>query len=149
MSYGGIDTLLLQFGRCELEQLAPALDGQEGSLDEARLGAALIRASAEADSYLRVRYAVPVSADGAANPEPLTSFVGDMARYHLSGGDAQESDPIARRYQESLAWLRAVAAGTVDLPFAADNGGGADDNDGLVGDLSGSVAFYPGKRVWL
>jgi phage gp36-like protein len=144
--YGSIDTLTTQFGVEELDQLAPGASA--GQPDGDRLTAALVRASREADSWLASRYVVPVvSADGS-DPQPLTAYVGDMARYHLTGGDAQEAGPINRRYQEALTWLKAVASGTVDVPGATENGVSGDDGDDDALVASGDIAFYPGKRVW-
>lgn len=142
-SYGDLQTLLRRFGLNELLQLAPG--GSEQGLDEALLLDALHRASREADSYLATRYSVPLALAEANGetvwPEPLASFVGDMARYHLTGGDAQESEAITRRYQEALDWLKAVAKGMADLPPPPDGGGGEDDGEGI-----GDVAFVQGRR---
>lgn len=143
-SYGDVQTLLRQFGTNELLQLAPG-DSEQG-LDEALLLDALRRASREADSYLATRYPVPLTpAENSGEivwPEPLASFVGDMARYHLTGGDAQESEAIARRYQEALDWLKAVAKGLADLPPPPDGGGGGEDD----GEGPGDVSFVQSRR---
>lgn len=139
-AYGDVQSLIVKFGIYELRQLAPALDQTEEEdglgLDMPRLDDALLRASREADSYLATRYAVPLSRHGDAWPEPLASFVADMARYHLTGGDAQASEDITRRYAEALDWLKAVAKGVADLPPSPDNGDGGDESGEGVSDVA-------------
>lgn len=137
-SYGSLETLGRQLGHDELLQIAPGPDGE--SLDEALLLDALRRASREADSYLATRYSVPLKVYGEEQglwPEPLTSFVADMAHYHLLGGSARDDEAISRRYQEALDWLKAIAKGLADLPPAPDGGEEDDDEGGGIG----SVAF--------
>ena len=149
--YGSVATLLERFGEAELLQLAPGPEGEgaEPVLDEALLLSTLRRASREADSYLATRYAVPltpaVDAAGAPLwPEPLTSFVADMAHYHLCGGNARDDEGITRRYQEALDWLKAVAKGQADLPPPPDSGAG---DAGGGEDALGGVAFVQcGRR---
>lgn len=115
--YGSLAGLTRQFGEDELLQLAGVPDhaGGYSVLNDQRIEYALIRASREADTYLAPRYRVPLAMDGDDAPEPLKSIVGDMARYHLSGGPAQASEDILRRYDDARAWLRGIAKGEMDL----------------------------------
>ena len=141
--YGSLASLTQQFGEDELLMLAQGPDDNEGNptLDGPRVLIALARASREADTYIAPRYAVPLPVSGD-DTEPLKSFVGDMTRYHLTGGPALESESVIRRYEEALAWLKSVAKGVTDLLLpGADGGDPAEDDDS-------AVQFQPGNRVW-
>lgn len=142
--YGSQSSLAQQFGQAELLMLAPGPDDDEGqpTLDGQRVEDALARASREADTYLAPRYTVPLAVSGDDTPEPLKSVVGDMARYHLTGGAAQSSDDIAARYEQALDWFKAVAKGTADLLLPdAEGGDPAEDADT-------TVQISPGVRWW-
>ena len=142
--YGSLASLTQQFGEDELLMLAQGPADSEGNptLDGQRVLIALARASREADTYIAPRYAVPLPVSGDDTPEPLKSFVGDMTRYHLTGGPALESEGVIRRYEEALAWLKSVAKGVTDLLLpGADDGNPAEDDDS-------AVQFAPGNRVW-
>lgn len=80
--------------------------------DEARLGA-----EGEANSYLAMRYAVPV--DLSASPEAaavLTSFVLDIAVYRLHRRKPPAPADVVRAYAEAVTWLGRVASAMVQLP---------------------------------
>jgi len=142
--YGSLASLTQQFGEAELLMLAQGPDDDEGqpTLDGQRVLDALARASREADTYIAPRYAVPLPVSGDDTPEPLKSVVGDMTRYHLTGGNAQESESIIRRYEEAREWLKSVAKGVTDLLLpGADGGDPAEDDDN-------AVQILPGIRVW-
>ena len=143
--YGSLASLTQQFGNDELLMLAQGPNDDAGSnptLDGQRVLDALARASREADTYIAPRYAVPLPVSGDDTPEPLKSFVGDMTRYHLTGGPALESESVIRRYEEAIAWLKSVAKGVTDLLLpGADGGDPAEEDDS-------AVQIQPGNRVW-
>lgn len=143
--YGSLESMTRQFGLDELLMLARGADDDEGqpTLDGQRVKDALARASREADTYLAPRYAVPLAVAGDATPEPLLSIVGDMTRYHLTGGPAQNSEDITARYEQALDWLKSVAKGVADLllPDAA-GGDPAEASDT-------AVQITPGVRWWI
>ena len=145
--YASLDAMLDHFGPAEMLNLAQGPDDEEGqpTLDGPRVLDALARASREADTYLAPRYAVPLTVSGDATPQPLKGFVMDMARYHLTGGDAQESESIIRRYEEATTWLKSIAKGVTDLllPDPESGAGG----DPVEADDS-AVQFQSGNRVW-
>lgn len=143
--YGTQDSLVQLFGLSELRMLVPGADDEEGqpTLDGQRIEDALARASREADSYLAPRYAVPLAVSGDDTPEPLRSCVGDMARYHLTGGAAQCSDDIAARYEQALGWLKSVSKGAADLLLPGSDGGDPAE------DADASVQITPGVRWWI
>lgn len=101
MSYASRDDLVAAFGETEISNLEAG--GRDSTV-------ALTSAAEEADSYLAVRYAVPVS----PVPEHLKAVVADLARYRLYA-DAADGEPQAR-YTAGIAWLKAVSAGTALLP---------------------------------
>ena len=147
--YGSLAGMTAHFGLPEMLNLAPGADDAEGqpTLDGPRVLDALARASREADTYLAPRYAVPLAVSDDATPQPLKGFVMDMARYHLTGGDAQESESIIRRYEEATTWLKSVAKGVTDLLLPdpdPDSGAGGDP---VEADDS-AVQFQSGNRVW-
>jgi len=129
--YAACQDMREAFGEEEL--LALTDREQTGRVDEDVAGAALVRASDEADSYLAGRYAVPV----APVPPVLVAMVCDIARYRLTGGAAQETDPIAERYRLAIAWLSRVAEGKADLPGVGLPASGGDN-----------IRFATGRRVF-
>ncbi len=129
--YATLQDMLAKYGETE----TVALTDREGAgaPDEAVAAAALAQASDEADSYLAGRYAVPVS----PVPPVLKAMVCDMARYHLTGGQTLETDPIAGRYKLAIRWLERVASGAAELP-----GVGQPPSGGSV------IRFGTGRRAW-
>lgn len=142
--YGSLASLTQQFGNDELLMLAQGPYDNEGNptLDGQRVLNALARASREADTYIAPRYAVPLPVSGDDTPEPLKSIVGDMARYHMTGGPALESESVSRRYEEAREWLKSVAKGVTDLLLPSVDGGNPADAD------DSAVQFQSGNRVW-
>lgn len=142
--YGSLASLTQQFGEDELLMLAQGPNDNEGNptLDGPRVLIALARASREADTYIAPRYAVPLPVSGDDTPEPLKSVVGDMTRYHLTGGPALESESVIRRYEEAREWLKSVAKGVTDLLLPGADGGDPAEVD------DSAVQFQPGNRVW-
>lgn len=132
--YSSPTVFIDQFGMDEAADLAGTADG---TINEARISDALLRASDEADSYLACRYAVPLS----PVPRVLVAYINCMARYHLCGNSyAQDAEPITRRYEAALAWLKNIAKGVADIPnqqppTSPETGGSG-------------IHFYAGKRVW-
>lgn len=83
-----------------------------GVVDEAR-----VAAEGELDSYLAVRHAVPV--DVTVHPELAGVLRGaalDLAEYRLRLRRPPVSEDARRRRDQTIDWLRLIAAGTVALP---------------------------------
>jgi phage gp36-like protein len=96
-----------RFGLVELVQLTDRAN--TGDVDDLILQRAMDDAEAEANSYLRGRYAIPVSpVDGM-----LRAAVADMARYRLY--DEQATEQVTERYNRAVRWLQDVARGLVNL----------------------------------
>jgi len=95
--------------------LAVRISDTEGSgrIEAARLGKALADASAEVESYLAARFALPI-----ATVSPLLEgLVFDIALARLWTGDAPES--VRDRATAATARLRDLAKGLITLPGAA------------------------------
>lgn len=86
---------------------------REASLSPTALDDALADADAEIDSYLGVRYAVPVSPVSAS----ILRIACVIARYRLLGDSA--TDVARRDYEDARAYLRDIAAGRSQLEGAA------------------------------
>ena len=83
-----------------------------GRIDAARLGKALIDASAEAEAYLAGRFQTPLSQPS----QLLTGIVFDLAVARLWLGEAP--DGVRARAAAATALLRDIAKGVVTLPGA-------------------------------
>lgn len=143
MAYATLQQLTERLGETALKQLAP-LAGQAGAMDTVRIQRALDDASAELDSYLAVRFPVPVSGDLPL----LVKATCELAQEDLSRAPSDAVVAAAKRARE---WARAVAQGKATLgsgpagePDAVPTaGGGAQaiapdpvfDADGLRGYL--------------
>ena len=137
--------MLAAFGVDEMEALTLwGLPQSEEPTDAAReqvLENALGRAGSEAASYLAARYPLfrkPALPDGLVVPPVLVNAVCDIARYRLTGGEASETSPIVKRYEQAIAWLRDIAAGRATLTLPED-----EESESLSG-----LAFSSGGRIW-
>lgn len=81
-------------------------------IDEARLGAI-----GEANSYLAVRYAVPVElSEDAESAAVLKSFVLDIAEYRLHARRPPIPEDVIHKRSEAVKWFERIVAGQVRLP---------------------------------
>jgi phage gp36-like protein len=107
VTYATQADLVERFGAEELAQRTNRVDGQ--TIDAVVLGRALADASAEMDSYLARRYALPL----ASTPTVLVRVCADLARYQLCGDKVPES--VRQRYVDAVALLKRLATGEVAL----------------------------------
>lgn len=109
MEYATREDLVDRFSEAEL---APLEDlGNSGSPDAGVSARALSDAAAEINSYLAVRYALPLP----SVPEALVRVACDIARYRL-----HQNAPTAEvkaRYEHALKWLEDVRDGRAALVF--------------------------------
>lgn len=110
MTYCTQDDLIDLFGRDEVVQLTDR-DG-DNDPDTAYLDQVLADTDAEMDAYLRVRYALPLS----ATPVRLRAVACDIARYRLYPLAVPEA--VRQRYEDSRMYLKDVAAGRAELDLA-------------------------------
>lgn len=91
------------------EELAQ-LTAEAGELpDPGVLADAIARADAEIDSYLAVRYQVPIS----PAPDRLKALSVDVALYHLYTRRGVAPEVRRRPYEDAIAFLKLAAAGQV------------------------------------
>ncbi|MEP9350572.1 DUF1320 domain-containing protein [Xanthobacter sp. KR7-225] len=131
MSYATVDDMVSRFGALEMLRLSVAdgsLPAADEPMPEARIAQALQDASLQIDSYLRIRYAVPVT----PAPESLVRAACVLARYDLAhGGDREPSEQMRLARKEVREWLQGLGAGTASLeglvPVSAGSGARVSD----------------------
>ena len=111
MTYATQQDLVARFGTAELAQLTDPAAG--AVIDAAVVARALADASAEIDTRLAARYALPL----AAVPAVLVRVAADVARYYL--WDARATEQVRNRYKDAAALLDKIGSGAVQLPGAA------------------------------
>ena len=134
--------------------LIPTTDGSQpdtpsdtaADLSDEQLTDAIAEADSIIDGYIGAYYAVPVAdnADGSV-PHPLDYWSRNLAVYNATlvyrgSMDFAETDPITRRYADTIAQLQAVAAGRVRLQLPENSSGNSGVEAGAplnpyVGDL--------------
>lgn len=107
MPYATLPGLVSRFGEDELVQLTDA--NRSGTVDISVLEQAIQDADGEIDSYLAVRYSLPLS----TVPTALMRIACDVTRYRLY--DSRAPEEIRKRYEDAVKWLAAVANGSVSL----------------------------------
>jgi phage gp36-like protein len=100
--------MIARFGELEMIQLTDR-DNTTGVVNLAVLDAAIADAEAEVDSYISVRYAMPL----ASVPDIVKSMTADVARYRLY--DTEVPEIVEKRYDAALRLLRDVAARRASL----------------------------------
>ena len=105
--YASTGDLELRFGEAELVALTDRSDS--GMYDDDFIGAAIADASAEIDSYIGARYALPLP----GTPPLLRRLCCDIARYRLY--DDSPTEAVSTLYQQAVRQLQAIAAGATQL----------------------------------
>lgn len=111
MAYATLQSMIERFTEAELRQLSP-LAGQAGQIDTVRVQRALDDASAEMNSYLAVRFTVPVMPASGGELPLLVKAACDIAREDLARSPSDAVVAAAKRARE---WLKAVAKGSASL----------------------------------
>jgi phage gp36-like protein len=118
MSYCTQSDIETRIGPADLAALAD-YDG-DGAADSAVVQGAITSAEALIDSYLSVRFAVPV----APVPDALNTRAVSLSVYFLRLGRDSVTDDVRAQYRDDVDWLCQVAAGQVALgaePAPADS----------------------------
>ena len=94
----------------------------DGNADAGVVDEALNQATAEMDSYIAVKYELPLP----SVPAVLVPQCVDIALYRLSLDANAMTEEIRQRYEDAVAWLKAIAAGkaSLGLPDAPPSSGG-------------------------
>lgn len=117
------------------EELRSALnlarDAELSSGDIARVDQALAETSSQIDSYIGVRYALPL----ASVPDVLRAFAVDMTVYRLALRLGRPRDELRKRYEDAIGYLKSVAKGEADLPGVGSGSLGGEAGTGSSGDV--------------
>lgn len=133
MAYCTQDDLLKMIPPGELTELT----ADSGDLpDGAVVAEAIAKAAAEIDSYLGVRYPVPLP---APVPERVRALAVDLALYHLYSRRSLAPTVRRQKYEAAVAFLKQVAAGQ-----ALVEGVGVETPGGTreIGDLSSATRVF-------
>lgn len=131
MTYATQANLIDRFSEAQLLQIADQ-DGDD-VLDTDVIDRALADADAECDSYIGVRYDLPLP----STPARLVGVAADIAFYRLH--PAAQPEDVRTRYLDALKWLQAVATGNAIL----DVGGEEPSQQG-----GGQVEITQSQRVF-
>lgn len=107
MPYATLQDLETRFGQQEINQLADR--DCDGGNDVDVVEEALAAATSEIDSYIAVRYTVPITSIS----DNLNKVCCDIARYLLHENAA--IDEVEKRYSRAVSWLKDIAAGKAVL----------------------------------
>lgn len=93
-------------------------DDSTGQPDSTILNEVIDGVEAEIESYLAVRYQVPVSvtATNIANKNVLRKHGLAMCAWVIYGGNQDAPKSIKDLYEQAIEWLKAIAAGEAVLP---------------------------------
>ncbi len=125
MTYIVQDDLLAQVSEDQLLQLTD--DDKVGEIDATKVDQAIAGAEAEAESYINVKYRVPVA---APIPQRVKDLCVDIAVYRLYKRRQSAPDKVLKAYDYAIAFLKDVAAGRATLgiepipPISQKAGGG-------------------------
>jgi phage gp36-like protein len=109
MAYSSEADILKMIPQAELAQLT-AESGEDP--DSQVVAEAISQADAEIDSYVGVKYPVPLT----AVPEQIKALSVDLAIYHLYSRRSVVPPVRLRKYEDGVAFLKQVAAGQVTVP---------------------------------
>lgn len=138
MTYAAKDDIEKIHGTDALERVADR-DG-DGEIDTDAVDLALESASSEIDSYISVRYDVPL-----ASPSPMVKQVCvDIAVYRLAVSTTRLTDEMRQRYEDAVEWLKSIAKGNAAVDDGSGEDDDGDDNDGAdtVGAVHSAGMFY-------
>lgn len=109
-------------------------DENLGTVNDARVDAAINDAEGEADGYLSTRYTVPLS----PAPASIKKFTADIAIYNLFGRRDTVPPDREKRYENAIKFLVNVSKGIVTL--------GAQEPEPTT--TAGSVEFTSNERTF-
>ena len=112
-----------------------------GYQDESAIAAALQASEDEINAYLGGRYRVPLS----PVPPYIRQMCVDITVYRLALDVIPRTEEMRLRYLDHINYLKAVAAGKIDLPGVGGSGGG-DSGDGSGSNSAGTGAKILNSR---
>lgn len=139
MSYATNSDVEQRMGPASYVQLTD--DAGEGAADEVKVTAAREAAEAEINSYVGVRYGVPVDVSGEAEVAAiLRSVTVDLVEFRLHSRRPPVPADVAARGASALEWLDRIASGRAVLPSVSELQGNPA--------LGPSTAASASTRVW-
>lgn len=134
MAYASVEDWL----SAEAEQAHLAHD-EAGEVDRVLIASALSFAADEMHGWLASRVDVlPVTDEQAV--KTLRVHVIAMATYHMARTINSMTEGIKERYEQAIAYLKAVSAGRADLPMSSSGIAHADGDVASGGDIGFSAA---------
>ncbi len=131
MAYCSQDDLVKLVSLTELAELT----AESGEMPDAAVVAeAIAKAEGEIDSYLGVRYVLPL----AAIPPQVQGLAMDMALYHLYSRRSVVPPVRLQKYEAAVAFLKEVAAGQVLVSGLGEPAGG----NRQVGEFTGPSRVF-------
>jgi phage gp36-like protein len=124
MAYATQAQIVTMYGQDLLDAVASRDGSGRGSPET--IAAALDAASAEIDTYLSVRYTVPL----VPAPPYIQQICVDIAVYRMALDIGPRTEEMRLRYADAIAYLKNVADGKFELP---DTGGGETPGGGSAG----------------
>lgn len=100
------------FEPSEIVQVSNLHNPSATALDAAKVAKGIEWASGLADSYISVRYLMPLPT-AVPIPDSLQSRVADLWRYGMDTIAPRED--VRKRYEDAIKWLEALAKGDVSL----------------------------------
>lgn len=112
MVYATPSDMIDRFGQAEMIRLTTEDGAAMTAVDTDKLTRAIAEAQAQADTFLRKRYDVPLT----EVPLEIRRVVCIMARYDLAHGESREpSEQVRLARKEAIEWLGQIARGEVEL----------------------------------
>lgn len=140
MPYASADDIIQLYGA---DALYVADHNRDGEPDLTAVDGALTSASDEIDSYLAVRYTLPLT----SAPGILKQRCVDIAVYRLALSADVLSDEHRKRYEDAVSHLRRIGEGKAALVLPAPaSGNGADTAD--VSASAQPIVVGGPPRVW-
>jgi phage gp36-like protein len=144
VTYAQPSDLVARFGQVEINQLSDP--DQTGAPVASYVTQALTDATVVIDGYLYSRYrdVMPFQ----TQPEPLTKYCCDIARYNLyTGGNKRPTDEVTKLYDAAIRWLELIQRGqlTLGLPDPMPEEGGLVEGSDIL--VAGDRRLFK-RRSW-
>lgn len=115
--------------------------GRDGVVDEGAIARALVSAASEINTYIGVRYPLPLK----SNPDILIQHSVDIALYRLANTRGASTDEHRKRYDDAISHLVKIGKGTAALPKEATS---ESSENGAPKVQSGAVVISGSPRLF-
>lgn len=131
--YGTQQDMVDRFGSQELVELTDREKPYTDAIVAGVVTSALEDATAEIDSYIAVRYVLPLP----STPKMLSKVCCDIARKNLYKD--RPLGEVTENYKDAVAWLTKVSKGIAELDI---------DGDEPKGDITGAPVLSSPKQIF-